>query len=1150
MTTENQGAAELLPHDTTQCLVSILVRSMQRASLTPALEALAAQACPDLEVLLINAAGKHHAEPELSNKVLRWRLSNQDGRPLSRPQAANWALDHATGQYLLFLDDDDLIDADHIARLRTALRSEPDAVAAYTGVRMIGPDGQAAGVLDEPFDSARLLLANFLPIHAVMFRRDAVIAAGARFDESMPVYEDWDFWRQLSLAGRFVHLPGVSATYRLIGDSGLSAQASRQVVREGRARFYAKWLPRLDSAELDRLATTAELHRAGLAAQTEQLRSSQEAMQQLHAEGQQALAVLRSHAQAVQNNLHAEVQARDVALKEAGQHHANLAAVVGELERVQVQLQADHAAHIAAHEQVQVALHGQLAAAQADHAAKVAAHEQAQVALHGQLAVAQAQYQRLDQSHRQVIASLSWRITAPLRDVRAYVSGPRLRAVARRLARALPLSPSLKMRGKVWLSTQGPWASTVMRWVAPQAAVVATLATTRSTSSAPPSGFDKEQVRALAEAELSAFLAGAQTLQLRHGGGAPKVSVVVVLYNQAGLTLLCLQALAASVGVEFETIIVDNASSDRTAQLLNRITGARVLRQDSNLGFLRAVNLSANHARGEFMLLLNNDAVVEPNTLANAVARLDAEPSAGAVGGPILLWDGRLQEAGSVIWRDGSCQGYGRGDMPEASAYQFVRDVDYCSGAFLMLRRELFEELGRFDEVFAPAYYEETDFCVSLWEHGHRVVYDPKVRVKHFEFASDIGSGQALALQQRNRDRFVARHESYLRSRPEASAGAVLAARQILPPGKRRVLIIDDRVPLPALGRGYPRAAMLAKAIASAGHQLCYYPLQFADASAEDVAAALDPRTEVMLHEGLAGLPAFLAQRAGLYDLMLISRPHNWEFVQSHRQLCPQWFAGAKLVYDAEAMFSLRDIEKAKVMGRALPPQQAQALIDKELALSRRADRIVAVSDDEAQHYRAAGCDDVVTLGHALALSPSRSGFAQRDGFLFVGAIALDDCPNGDSILWFAREVWPLIQKVMGPDARLDLVGVCESPAVLALASESIRIHGRVAELAPFFDAARVFVVPTRFAAGIAHKVHEAAAHGLPMVVTPLIAQQLGWATQELLIGNEAQDFAAACLRLHGDAPCWASLRAALLTAVERDCSALVFSSAVQEILR
>ena len=1098
-----------------------MIRSMQRAGLADALAAITHQTDAHLQVLVVNAAGGHH--PDLGSLCGNFPLElvNQDGPALDRPRAANLALDRAKGDWLMFLDDDDLIDPDHIARLREALDREADVAAAYCGVRLVDGTGQPTGVLDEPYDSSRLWLANYLPIHAVMFTR-AALKGGARFDESFPIYEDWDFWRQLSLGQRFVHVPGVSATYRLMGNSGLSNQASAAVTHEGRARFYRKWLSRMGSAELDRLATSAELNRSELVAQVKQL-------------GQFELHVVELQQHTAR--LLADVKAKAAEMEAAAKYQAQLVEAITARDQALAQVHAAHAATITARDQAVAQMH-------AAHQAAITAHQLAELDLKAQLDSFGAEYQRLEAGYRGIVSSWSWRVTAPLRSVRALFAPGGTTLATRRMLRAMPLSPATKQRIKVSLATGGPLARRVLQWLAPGS--VALQPASRPDANA--LTLDKEAVRADAEAALSAFLDTQQTVHLRRGEGQARVSVVVVLYNQAGLSLLCLQALAASTDVDFETIIVDNASSDRMPQLLDRVTGARILRQDSNLGFLRAVNLAAEHATGEHLLLLNNDAVVEAHTLAHAVARLAAEPGVAAVGGPIMLWDGRLQEAGSIIWRDGSCLGYGRGDSPNAPAYRFVRDVDYCSGALLMIRRALFEQLGRFDEVFAPAYYEESDFCVRLWETGHRVVYDPKVRVRHFEFASDEGSGRAIELQKRNRQLLANRHPDFLARRPEPDLASLLVARHRLRIGAKRVLVIDDRVPLPWLGQGYPRAASLVQAIVAAGDFVTHYPLQFPSEPWDDVARALPESVEVMLGMGLSRLSEFMTERAGYYDVMLVSRPHNMQVVAAVLRQVPTAWNRTRIAYDAEALFSLRDIAKADVLGDPLPRAEQQRLIASEVGLAKGADVVVTVSEAEASHYRDAGYVDVQVLGHTIDVNPSAARFEHRQGFLFVGAMPADDTPNTDSLLWFVASVWPSIVAAMGPQAVLDIVGACDAPGVKALAGSSIRIHGAVADLEPFFNAARVFIVPTRYAAGVPHKAHEAAARGLPLVVTPLIAQQLGW-EGFVSTGHDSGAFATACLELHLDGCAWDRSRQTMLKAVLNDCAPSTFHRQVRKVL-
>lgn len=1097
--------------------VSVLVRSMDRPSLAAALEAIARQRCDGIEVIVVAACGPgHRTLPDRCGPFPLRQVTPP--APLARPAAANAALEHAAGAWLLFLDDDDSIDDNHVARLLAALQADASHAVAYAGVRLVDGQGRSRGVLDEPFDPERLWLANYLPIHAVMFSR-RFVDAGLRFDDRLPVYEDWDFWRQLAQHGPFLHVAGTSATYRLVGDSGLSQAGDPAQVRRWREDVYRKWLPQLDAAGLERLAAAAEHLRGDARAAAAAMRRAQD---EFEAKRIEAL------------GLHAQLDGAERARADADRRHA-------ETRRTLDATRADLDATRSALDAVRATLDDTRAALASERAETGALRRHAE-ALHAQLQAALAAYGQLEQGYRQVTASLSWRLTTPLRWTRGWADPARRNEAARRLLRGtsqrLPVSPRARQLVKVRLASSR-WGAPLLGWLAPPAAVAE--APANAAPATPP--LDKEAVRAEAEQALGAFLDRGERLAFA-APAQPAVSVVVVLYNQAGLSLLCLQALAELRDPGLELIIVDNASSDRMPQLLARVDGAQVLRQSENLGFLRAVNLAAAQARGKYLLLLNNDAVVFPETIARAAARLDAEPDAGAVGGPILLWDGRLQEAGSIVWNDGSCLGYGRGDSPDAGPYRYLRDVDYCSGAFLMVRRALFERLGRFDDVFAPAYYEESDFCVRLWEAGHRIVYDPAVRVRHFEFASDAGSGRALALQVRNRERFVARHPAFLAARPAPDTAHLLLARERLAPGTRRVLFIDDRVPLPWLGQGYPRAASFVRSLVDAGAAVTHYPLQFPHEDWDDVYQALPERCEVMLDHGLARIAAFLEARAGLYDTIVVSRPHNMEVIDAIRARQPAWFEGCRVVYDAEALFSLRDIEKARVLGTAPPPEEQRRMIDAEMALARNADGIVTVSEAEARHFRAAGHAHVHVLGHAIEPCPTANDFGLRRGFLFVGAIGADDTPNTDSLLWFVRECWPGIARALGDKARLDIVGPCDSESVRALASEWIRVHGRVADLTPFFERARVFIVPTRFAAGIPHKAHEAAARGLPMVVSPLIAGQLGWESR-VTVGAAPAQFSEACVRLHQDATQWRDCRAALLRAVEQDCSPAAFTAAV-----
>ncbi|MBV9786452.1 MAG: glycosyltransferase, partial [Acidisphaera sp.] len=659
----------------------------------------------------------------------------------------------------------------------------------------------------------------------------------------------------------------------------------------------------------------------------------------------------------------------------------------------------------------------------------------------------------------------------------------------------------------------------------------------------PPLGATKQEFRGRAEAALQAFLLGSERLLLPQAA-APDVSVLLVLFNQAPLTLLCLRAIAATAPPAVEVIIVDNASTDRTGELLGRLDGARVIRNPQNRHFLHAVNQAAAAATGTALLLLNNDACLRPGALQAVWETLLSAADIGGVGGRLVLPDGRLQEAGSIVWSDGSCLGYGRGRDPEEPEFRFIREVDYCSGAFLLLRRDAFERLGGFDPAYAPAYYEETDLCMRLRQAGLRVLYEPRAVIDHFEFASAASSDAALALQRRNQAIFVAHHRAALTAEHLPPGTAPLFAR-MRGAHRGRVLVIDDRVPFPSLGVGYPRASALLHALAEAGWFITFYPLLFAEDEWEAVYAAFPRAMEVMLGEGEAGLPGFVAERKDYFDAVLVSRPHNMRrFLAAGGQAMR-----ARLIYDAEAVFATREIQLLALAGRPVPPDRQAAMVAAEMQLARAADAVLTVSAREAGLFREAGIAEVHVLGHALAPQPTATPFDERAGLLFVGALHDDPSPNTDSLLWFVREVMPLLDGRIGTDWTLIVAGRATAARVRALAGPRVRLLGRVADLAPFYGRARGFVAPTRYAGGIPHKVHEAAAYGLPAVATGLLAGQLGWSEAELLIADTPEAFAEACARLLRDPALWQRLREAALDRLVAECDPGAFRGAVAGIM-
>ena len=202
-------------------LVSIICRTMGRPELGEALASAAAQTHSPLEIILVDAAGLGEEAYRDACAGIPVTLAIPES-PLSRPCAANFGLERAEGEYLLFLDEDDWLAPDHLEHLLDYLTSQDQLSAAYSSTRKTDVAGEVTlDTFDWPFDRLLLMKDNFIPIHAMLFAR-GLLDQGCRFDESYEIYEDWDFWLQLSEHTDFRHLDYCTAFYR---DGGASQTA-------------------------------------------------------------------------------------------------------------------------------------------------------------------------------------------------------------------------------------------------------------------------------------------------------------------------------------------------------------------------------------------------------------------------------------------------------------------------------------------------------------------------------------------------------------------------------------------------------------------------------------------------------------------------------------------------------------------------------------------------------------------------------------------------------------------------------------------------------------------------------------------------------------------------------------------------------------
>ncbi|HEY8567199.1 MAG TPA: glycosyltransferase family 4 protein [Beijerinckiaceae bacterium] len=353
--------------------------------------------------------------------------------------------------------------------------------------------------------------------------------------------------------------------------------------------------------------------------------------------------------------------------------------------------------------------------------------------------------------------------------------------------------------------------------------------------------------------------------------------------------------------------------------------------------------------------------------------------------------------------------------------------------------------------------------------------------------------------------------------------------RLVRPPGG--ILVLDDVPPSRDFGAGMPRALEILRLLVAEGFAVRFLPMDAPwapGAPTPDLPDGID----VLRDRSKADLEVVLSDGV---ETLLVSRPHNMRLLRVVLDRRPD-LKPARLIYDAEAVFANRTIRQAEVLGSPLTEAEAEAAIAEEVGLARLADRVTAVTAAEAAQFSASGCPRVHVLADAPDAAPTPRAFGERRDILFVGRLAEEGSPNVDSIHWFTTAVLSRLAERLRPAPRLILVGRDAAPSIRALdANPLVQRVGAVPDLAPWYDRARIFVAPTRFAAGLPRKVLESAAAGLPVVGTSLLAAQIGWRdASEMLTADEPEPFVAACIRLYKDEALWLSLRAAALVGVER----------------
>lgn len=612
----------------------------------------------------------------------------------------------------------------------------------------------------------------------------------------------------------------------------------------------------------------------------------------------------------------------------------------------------------------------------------------------------------------------------------------------------------------------------------------------------------------------------------------PRVSIVIPAHNKFWVTYNCLAALILAPNqTTAEIIVVDDGSSDQTVDLGKCVSGVTIVRNETAQGFIKSSNRGAEAARGDFVVMLNNDTEPCAGWLDELMYVFENFRDVGLVGAKFIYPDGKLQEAGGILFPNLKAWNYGRNQNPHDPRYNYIREIDYCSGACIMLRAEVWRKLKGFDEFYTPAYYEDTDLAFRVRDMGLKTYYTPFSEIIHFEGLSSgtSTSSGVKRFQAINEPKFRSRWAPTIRRFPATTAPDLAKDRGIA----LRALVIDAQPPQPDKDAGSYAAIQEMRLLQALGVKVSFVPQNM---------AYLGNYTEALQRMGVeclfapfqSSVEAVIQERGAEFDFIYITRYSVAEhFIDLIRSRAPN----AKIVFCNADLHFLREVRAAVAARDPEMMEKAKRTREIELNVMRRTDVTLSYTETEAAVIASHNLDGakVMKCPWVVEAAAQAPPFEARSGVAFLGSY--NHPPNEEAVVYFVNEIMPELRRRL-PGVKFHVYGSNAPKTLKALADDDVVIEGFVDDVAEVYNGCRVFVAPLRSGAGIKGKVIGALAAGAPSVVSPLAAEGIGLsAGSEAFVAEAPEDWVRAIVSLYQDEARWNEMSKRALEFVKQNFS-------------